>query len=113
MQATEQSKRYDGLATHSKNISGHQDLSNFARNTPISANLLRIPKKIFAPPQPPPEGDESLEYNVSAETCLPAHHKSHGKLTKFYNIFNRTIYHQYLRTSSSLNVKHLSRYVHH
>jgi hypothetical protein len=62
----EQSKRYDGLAMHSKNISAQQDLSNFARNTPVSANLLRIPKKIFAPPQPPVgEGEESLEYNVS------------------------------------------------
>lgn len=51
---------------HSKNISGQQDLSNFARNTPVSANLLRIPKKIFAPPQPPGgEGEEALEYNVS------------------------------------------------
>jgi hypothetical protein len=51
---------------HSKNISGQQDLSNFARNTPVSANLLRIPKKIFAPPQPAVgEGEESLEYNVS------------------------------------------------
>ncbi len=70
-QAIEQSKRYDGLSTHSRNISGQQDLSNFARNTPISASLLRIPKKIFAPPQPPAgEGDESLEYNnVSAWTC--------------------------------------------
>lgn len=65
-QAIEQSKRYDGLAMQSKNISGQQDLSHFARNTPISANLLRIPKKIFAPPQPPAgEGEESLEYNVS------------------------------------------------
>lgn len=65
-QAIEQSKRYDGLAMHSKNISGQQDLSNFARNTPISASLLRIPKKIFAPPQPPAaDGEESLEYNVS------------------------------------------------
>lgn len=77
MQAVEQSKRYDGLATHSKNISGHQDLSNFARNTPISASLLRIPKKIFAPPQPPNEGDESLEYNVSGKTCLVSHYESH------------------------------------
>lgn len=69
--ATEQTKRYDGLATHSKNISGHQDLTNFARNTPISASLLRVPKKLFAPPQPPgTDGDESLEYNVSTETCL-------------------------------------------
>lgn len=66
LQAIEQSKRYDGLATHSKNISGQQDLTNFARNTPVTANLLRIPKKGFAPPQPPVgEGEEALEYNVS------------------------------------------------
>lgn len=63
----EQSKRYDGLAMHSKNILAQQDLTNFARNTPMTANLLRIPKKIFAPPQPPvSEGEESLEYNVSS-----------------------------------------------
>jgi hypothetical protein len=52
---------------HSKNITGQQDLINFARNTPVSANLLRIPKKLFAPPQPPVgEGEEALEYNVSS-----------------------------------------------
>ncbi|CRL05816.1 CLUMA_CG018842, isoform A [Clunio marinus] len=62
--AIEQSKRYDGLAINSKSISGQQDLNNFARNTPISASLLRVPKKIFAPPHPPPgEGEDSLEYN--------------------------------------------------
>ncbi|KAG5670352.1 hypothetical protein PVAND_000626 [Polypedilum vanderplanki] len=62
--AIEQSKRYDGLAIQSKNINAQQDLSNFSRILPVPANPLRVPKKIFAPPQPPPtEGEESLDYN--------------------------------------------------
>jgi len=65
-QAIEQSKRYDGLAMHGKNISGQQDLSNFARIVPVTPNLLRIPKKIFAPPHSAAtDGDDALEYNVS------------------------------------------------
>lgn len=62
----EQSKRYDNLAIQSKNISAQQDLTNFSRILPVPSNALRIPKKIFAPPQPPAtaEGEESLEYNV-------------------------------------------------
>lgn len=66
-QAIEQSKRYDNLAIQSKNIAGQQDLTNFSRILPVPPNALRVPKKIFAPPQPPVavEGEDSLEYNVS------------------------------------------------
>lgn len=107
-QAIEQSKRYDGLVIQSKNISGPQDLTNFARNTPITAALLRIPKKIFAPPQPPaPEGEESLEYNVSQNVAI-------NRLIKRNDSFipnDRTIYLRLSRTSSLWNVKHLCNYV--
>lgn len=67
----EMTKRYDGLAAQSRLISGQQDLVNFAKNTPIAPNLLRIPKKVFAPPQPPQEAlEESHEYNVSSKLVL-------------------------------------------
>lgn len=100
---------------HSKNISGQQDLMNFARNTPVSASLLRIPKKIFAPPQPPPaEGEETLEYNVSARACASEGHRIIDVLMfLFACLLNRTIYLQCLKTSSSLNVKRLFKYDHH
>lgn len=59
-------RRYDGLASQSRLISGQLDLMNFAKNTPVAPNLLRIPKKVFAPPQPPQEAlEDSHEYNVS------------------------------------------------
>ncbi|CAO1427466.1 unnamed protein product [Diamesa serratosioi] len=62
--AVEQAKRYEGLSSQCKNVSGQQDLTNFARILPLTPNLLRLPKKIFAPPQPPApvDGEESLEY---------------------------------------------------
>ena len=65
--AVEQAKRYEGLSSQCKNVSGQQDLSNFARILPFTPNLLRVPKKIFAPPQPPApvDGEESQEYTVN------------------------------------------------
>jgi SH3 and cysteine-rich domain-containing protein 2 len=72
LQAIEQSKRYDNLAIQSKNISGQQDLTNFSRILPVPPNALRVPKKVFAPPQPPAtaEGEDPNEYNVSFQNHL-------------------------------------------
>lgn len=65
-QAVEQARRYDGLASQCKSVSGLQDLGNLARVLPVPPNALKIPKKAFAPPQPPPtaDGEEIPDYNV-------------------------------------------------
>lgn len=66
LQAVEQAKRYDGLASQCKTVSGTQDLTYFVRSLPMPPNAHRIPRKIFAPPQPPQpvEGEEIPDYNV-------------------------------------------------
>lgn len=59
------------MAAQSKNVSGQQDLASFARILPLPPNPQRIPRKIFAPPQPPQqEGEEQSEYNVSGLALL-------------------------------------------
>lgn len=79
----------------------------------MSASLLRIPKKIFAPPQPPVgEGEESLEFNVSAESCALEGRRTIDELM-FACLFIRTIYLQRLKMSSLLNAKLLFRYDRH
>uniref|UniRef100_A0AAG5D3N8 Phorbol-ester/DAG-type domain-containing protein n=2 Tax=Anopheles atroparvus TaxID=41427 RepID=A0AAG5D3N8_ANOAO len=50
--AAEQAKRYDGLAVQCKNVSPALDLGYFVRTLPVPANVQRIPRKAFAPPQP-------------------------------------------------------------
>lgn len=50
----------------SKSISGQADLTSFAKNTPVSANLMRVPKKLFASPQPHQDPSENpIDYNVT------------------------------------------------
>ncbi|XP_050098544.1 uncharacterized protein LOC126579207 isoform X2 [Anopheles aquasalis] len=51
--AMEQAKRYDGLAAQCKNVSPALDLGYFVRTLPLPPNVQRIPRKAFAPPQPP------------------------------------------------------------
>ncbi|XP_052860404.1 uncharacterized protein LOC128267575 isoform X2 [Anopheles cruzii] len=51
--AAEQAKRYDGLAAQCKNVSPTLDLGYFVRTLPVPPNVQRIPRKAFAPPQPP------------------------------------------------------------
>uniref|UniRef100_A0A336MTD3 CSON004880 protein n=1 Tax=Culicoides sonorensis TaxID=179676 RepID=A0A336MTD3_CULSO len=64
--ASDQAKRYDNLVGHCKNITGIQDLTNFARSIQLPVNALRVPKKAFAPPQPianvAGETDDSTDY---------------------------------------------------
>lgn len=67
LQALETTKRYDNLAMQSKSISGQTDLMSFAKNMPVSANLRRVPKKMFASPQPHQDPSENpIDYNVSS-----------------------------------------------
>lgn len=65
-QALEQAKRYDGLSNQCKSVSGPQDLSCFVRVLPLPPMPTRVPRKAFAPPQPPvpAEGEDNPEYNV-------------------------------------------------
>lgn len=69
LQALETTKRYDNLAMQSKSISGQTDLMSFAKNMPVSANLMRVPKKMFASPQPHQDPSENpIDYNVSSDS---------------------------------------------
>lgn len=66
--ALETTKRYDNLAMQSKSISGQTDLMSFAKNMPVSANLMRVPKKMFASPQPHQDPSENpIDYNENCE----------------------------------------------
>lgn len=62
-------KRYNNLSTQCQSVSALQDLTNFVRMLPLSPNSQKVPRKVFAPPQPPGPGDASAdnssEYNVS------------------------------------------------
>lgn len=61
--AADQIKRYDGLSNQCKTISPQQDLTNFVRILPQSPNPQKVPKRAFAPPQPPAEGEEPSDFN--------------------------------------------------
>lgn len=68
--ASEQTKRYDALLLQCRNVSPQQDLTNFVRILPQSPNPQKVPKRPFVPPQPPVEGEESIECNDNSPPIL-------------------------------------------
>ncbi|KAL5288901.1 hypothetical protein ACFFRR_009227 [Megaselia abdita] len=63
--AAEQVKRYNNLSSQCQSVSALQDLTNFARMLPLSPTSQKVPRKVFAPPQPQGDAsaDNSSEYN--------------------------------------------------
>lgn len=61
--ASEQSKRYTSLTQQCNVVAPQQDLTNFVRILPSPVNLQKVPKRPFAPPQPPGEVEDVNEYN--------------------------------------------------
>lgn len=67
LQAAEQVKRYNNLSSQCQSVSALQDLTNFTRMLPLSPSSQKVPRKVFAPPQPQGDAsaDNSSDYNVS------------------------------------------------
>lgn len=68
-------KRYDGLINQCKLVSGPQDLGNLQRCLSTSSTTTstppRIPRKIFAPPQPPITEEEQAQGVVAFQDTTP------------------------------------------
>ncbi|KAM8712848.1 hypothetical protein ACLKA7_013219 [Drosophila subpalustris] len=64
--ATEQSKRYAGLANQCSSVSPQQDLANFVRLLAQPSQAQKVPRRVFAPPQaqqPGEAAEETGDYN--------------------------------------------------
>ncbi|XP_018568029.1 uncharacterized protein LOC108908470 [Anoplophora glabripennis] len=55
--AMEQCRRYEGLVSQCKAVSGPSDLTHLARALPTPTGRGPVMKRIFVPPQPPPPPD--------------------------------------------------------
>ncbi|XP_049823029.1 uncharacterized protein LOC109597113 isoform X3 [Aethina tumida] len=55
--AMEQCKRYEGLVSQCKMVSGPADLSHLSKSFPAPTGRGPVTKRIFVPPQPPPPPD--------------------------------------------------------
>lgn len=61
-QAMEQYKRYEGLSSQCKAVSGTTDLAHFVRSLPAPPHNRTVVKRLFCPPQPPiPDQNEDGE----------------------------------------------------
>ncbi|XP_054736674.1 uncharacterized protein LOC129243579 [Anastrepha obliqua] len=61
--ATDQAKRYSTLTIQCSSVVPMQDLTNFVRTLPLPSQAQKVPKRIFAPPQPPGEADDTGDFN--------------------------------------------------
>ncbi|KAL9912441.1 SH3 and cysteine-rich domain-containing protein isoform 8-T8 [Glossina fuscipes fuscipes] len=59
--ASDQSKRYNNLTAQCTSISPTQDLQNFVHILALPSQAQKVPKRAFAPPQPPGEADDTGE----------------------------------------------------
>uniref|UniRef100_A0A1A9UW85 Uncharacterized protein n=1 Tax=Glossina austeni TaxID=7395 RepID=A0A1A9UW85_GLOAU len=59
--ASDQAKRYNNLTTQCTSISPTQDLQNFVHILALPSQAQKVPKRAFAPPQPPGEADDTGE----------------------------------------------------
>ncbi|KRT84210.1 hypothetical protein AMK59_2153, partial [Oryctes borbonicus] len=55
----EQCRRYDGLISQCKAVSGSNDLAHLARALPAPTGRGPITRRPFVPPQPPPPQDQT------------------------------------------------------
>uniref|UniRef100_A0A1A9ZCC0 Uncharacterized protein n=1 Tax=Glossina pallidipes TaxID=7398 RepID=A0A1A9ZCC0_GLOPL len=60
-EASDQAKRYNNLTTQCTSISPTQDLQNFVHILALPSQAQKVPKRAFAPPQPPGEADDTGE----------------------------------------------------
>ncbi|XP_037956778.1 uncharacterized protein LOC119686298 [Teleopsis dalmanni] len=61
--ASDQAKRYGNLTIQCNSVSPTQDLTNFVRILPLPSQAQKVPRRVFAPPQPPSEVNDAADLN--------------------------------------------------